>query len=220
MPQLEKMSLGHYNNTQGDDNRSKRMVTYDPDREVNPHVGGTQDSFWNYYDDDHRFVWEYFTTSEAYSQYLETLALATHPEVTIDGSATVGGSVYGGGELGLTKGSVIVNIQGGTIEEDVYGGGALADTNTTELVADNYPTTSPTLNEDGSIKTKQVHPTTTVNLTGGLIKGDAYGGGLGSADAPAYVHGDVLVDLNGTTTKDANTGKPTTTGTPLSNSGM
>ncbi len=207
-----------YNNTQGDDNRSKRMVTYDPDREVNPHVGGTQDSFWNYYDDDHRFVWEYFTTSEAYSQYLETLALATHPEVTIDGSATVGGSVYGGGELGLTKGSVIVNIQGGTIEEDVYGGGALADTNTTELVADNYPTTSPTLNEDGSIKTKQVHPTTTVNLTGGLIKGDAYGGGLGSADAPAYVHGDVLVDLNGTTTKDANTGKPTTTGTPLSNS--
>ena len=207
-----------YNNTQGDDNRSKRMVTYDPDREVNPHVGGTQDSFWNYYDDDHRFVWEYFTTSEAYSQYLETLALATHPEVTIDGSATVGGSVYGGGELGLTKGSVIVNIQGGTIEEDVYGGGALADTNTTELVADNYPTTSPTLNEDGSIKTKQVHPTTTVNLTGGLIKGDAYGGGLGAADAPAYVHGDVLVDLNGTTTKDANTGKPTTTGTPLSNS--
>ena len=140
-----------YNNTQGDDNRSKRMVTYDPDREVNPHVGGTQDSFWNYYDDDHRFVWEYFTTSEAYSQYLETLALATHPEVTIDGSATVGGSVYGGGELGLTKGSVIVNIQGGTIEEDVYGGGALADTNTTELVADNYPTTSPTLNEDGSM---------------------------------------------------------------------
>ena len=207
-----------YNNTQGDDNRSKRMVTYDPDREVNPHVGGTQDSFWNYYDDDHRFVWEYFTTSEAYSQYLETLALATHPEVTIAGSATVGGSVYGGGKLGLTKGSVIVNIQGGTIEEDVYGGGALADTNTTELVADNYPTTSPTLNEDGSIKTKQVHPTTTVNLTGGLIKGDAYGGGLGAADAPAYVHGDVLVDLNGTTTKDANTGKPTTTGTPLSNS--
>ena len=206
-----------YNNTQGDDNRSKRMVTYDPDREVNPHVGGTQDSFWNYYDDDHRFVWEYFTTSEAYSQYLETLALATHPEVTIDGSATVGGSVYGGGKLGLTKGSVIVNIQGGTIEEDVYGGGALADTNTTELVADNYPTTTPTI-EDGSIVTKQVHPTTTVNLTGGLIKGDAYGGGLGAADAPAYVHGDVLVDLNGTTTKDANTGKPTTTGTPLSNS--
>ena len=207
-----------YNNTQGDDNRSKRMVTYDPDREVNAHKETNKDTFWNYYDDDHRFVWEYFTTSEAYSQYLETLALATHPEVTIDGSATVGGSVYGGGELGLTKGSVIVNIQGGTIEEDVYGGGALADTNTTELVADNYPTTSPTLNEDGSIKTKQVHPTTTVNLTGGLIKGDAYGGGLGSADAPAYVHGDVLVDLNGTTTKDANTGKPTTTGTPLSNS--
>jgi hypothetical protein len=197
-----------YNNEQGNENRSKRMVTYDPAREVNPHLEGNKDTFWNFYDDDHRFVWEYFTTSEAYSQYLETLALATHPEVTIDGSATVGRSVYGGGELGLTKGSVIVNIQGGTIVEDVYGGGALADTNTTELVADNYPTTTPTLNEDGSIKTKQVHPTTTVNLTGGLIKGDAYGGGLGQiertaaegvtalADIKAYVHGNVTVKLN------------------------
>ena len=191
-----------YNNTQGDVNRSKRMVTYDPDRAVNPHVEGTVGSFWNFYENDHRFVWEYFTTQEAYSTYLETLALATHPEVTIDGSATVGKSVFGGGEMGLTKGSVIVTIQGGTIEEDVYGGGALSDTNTTELVADNYPTTAPTLNTDGSIKTKEVSPTTTVNLLGGLIKGDAYGGGLGRLASgnlgavEAKVYGDVLVELN------------------------
>ena len=168
-----------YNNEQGNENRSKRMVTYDPERAVNPHVSGNENSFWNFYESDHRFVWEYFTTEEAYLQYLETLALATHPEVTIDGSATVGRSVFGGGELGLTKGTVIVNIQGGTVGEDVYGGGALADTNTTELVADNYPTTTPTLNDDGSIKTKEVYPTTTVNLLGGTINGDAYGGGLG-----------------------------------------
>ena len=198
-----------YNNVQGNENRSKRMVTYDPDREVNPHVSGSENTFWNYYEDDHRFVWEYFTTPEAYSTYLETLALATHPEVTIEGNATIGRSVFGGGELGLTKGSVIVNIQGGTVEEDVYGGGALADTNTTELVADNYPTTEPTLNGDGSIKTREVSPTTTVNLLGGTIKGDAYGGGLGQlGDNPveAVVHGDINVNLGSSVEDSSATG--------------
>ena len=171
-----------YNNEVGNNDRCKRMVTYDPNRETNPHVTGNRGSFWDPYGDDEDnpiFVWEYFTTPTAYSKYLETLALATHPEVTISGDATVNGSVYGGGELGLTKGSVIVSIQGGTIEEDVYGGGALADTNTTSEVANNYPTTTPETNSDGSIKTKEVSPTTTVNLLGGLVKGNAYGGGLG-----------------------------------------
>ena len=40
------------------------------------------------------------------------MALATAPDVTIDGNATVNGSVFGGGELGLTKGSVTVTIKG------------------------------------------------------------------------------------------------------------
>ena len=143
-------------------------------------------------------TWEPFDTAEAYFTFLETLALATRPEVTIDGSATIGRSVFGGGELGLTKGSVIVNIKGGTIGEDVYGGGALANTNTTELVAENYPTTTPTLNPDGSIKTKEVSPTTSVNLLAGTIMGDAYGGGLGQlGDNPveAMVYGDITVTL-------------------------
>ena len=143
-------------------------------------------------------TWESFDTADAYFTFLETLALVTHPEVTIDGNATVGRSVFGGGELGLTKGSVIVNIKGGTIGEDVYGGGALANTNTTELVAENYPTTTPETNSDGSIITKEVSPTTTVNLIGGTIMGDAYGGGLGQlGDNPveAVVYGDITVTL-------------------------
>ena len=124
--------------------------------------------------------WETFDDEAAYFGFLETLALATHPEVTIDGSATVHGSVFGGGEQGLTKGSVVVNIKGGTIEEDVYGGGALANTNTTHIVAEGYPVTgTPATDEQGNIKTETVHPTTKVNLLGGLIEGDAYGGGLG-----------------------------------------
>ena len=189
-----------------------------------------------------RFDWDYLQTEEAYSTYLETLALATHPEVTIDGSAAVSGSVFGGGELGLTKGSVVVNIQGGTIAEDVYGGGSLANTNTT---------TKADLDNDGVLET--ISPTTTVKLMGGIIEGDAYGGGLGRlakdaeagehytqaeidvaeegddaygkttsdwkvepADAvsavEAKVYGDVLVELNGTTTKTT-TGGTTVYGT-------
>lgn len=116
-----------------------------------------------------RFNWDYLGSESDYSTYLETLALATHPEVTIDGDASVSGSVFGGGELGLTKGSVIVNIQGGTITEDVYGGGSLANTNTTSSV----DTTG-----DGQADTS-VDPTTTVNLKGGTINRNVYGGGLG-----------------------------------------
>ena len=158
------------------------------------------------------FVWHYLKDNSAYETYLETLALTTAPDVTIGGNATVGKSVYGGGELGLTKGSVAVNIIGGTITEDVYGGGSLANTNTTNQV-DN--------NGDGVAETT-VDPTTTVNLLGGTIR-NAYGGGLGqkkgvngaTSDIEAIVFGDVLVDLNGTTTitKDA-TGKKLYTSTP------
>ena len=145
-----------------------------------------------------RFDWNYLTDEAAYSTYLETLALATHPEVTIDGSAEVSGSVFGGGELGLTKGSVVVTIQGGTITEDVYGGGKLANTNTTNSVD---------TNGDGVADTT-VDPTTTLNLYGGLINGDAYGGGLGqktgfydangaiaTSDIEATVYGDITVNL-------------------------
>ncbi len=150
-------------------------------------------------------VMETINSEEAYKSFLETLALATHPEVTIGGNATVNGSVFGGGELGLTKGSVEVTINNGTIEKDVYGGGALAHTNTTDKkgVKENGVWKK----ENGEYVTTNVSPTTTVRLLGGTIRGEAYGGALGqkngvngaTSDIAAYVYGDVLLDLNGTT---------------------
>ena len=144
-------------------------------------------------------------SEEDYKNFLETLALATAPDVTIDGNATVNGSVFGGGELGLTKGAVIVKINGGTIGKDVYGGGALAHTNTTDKkgVKENGVWKK----ENGEYVTTNVSPTTTVRLLGGTIRGEAYGGALGqkngvngaTSDIAAYVYGDVLLDLNGTT---------------------
>jgi hypothetical protein len=102
------------------------------------------------------------------------------------GGGKVLGSIFGGGEVGIVKGSVAVNVTGGEVESDVYGGGALANTNTAnpEGVTNQY--------------------TTTVNLLGGTIN-DAFGGGLGqktgmngaTSDVEAIVYGDVNLNLNG-----------------------
>jgi hypothetical protein len=176
-------------------NNSKRMVPYSPYNETTKKGQKESDwkKTWDYvedYPEDYsgiKFVWEYFDELPKYSTYIETLALATHPEVTIDGNATVSGSVFGGGELGLTKGSVIVTIKGGTIEEDVYGGGSLANTNTTS-----------TVDLDGDGTTENIDPTTTVNLKGGTINRNVYGGGLGrlAKDAVAEQAAVLYADVN------------------------
>ena len=107
----------------------------------------------------------------------------------------IAGSVFGGGEAGTVKGSVTVKMTGGLILKDVYGGGALADTQTSNWDA------SANSGAGGWASGKtSASATTTVRLTGGNILGEAYGGGLGETGKPAYVYGDVLLDLNGTTT--------------------
>ena len=189
--------------------RSRRMTLYTNATDF-PEGAGT----WEYYETGSPFVWEYFQDEDTYSTYLETLALSTHPEVTIDGNATINGSVYGGGEVGLTKGSVVVNIKGGTIVEDVYGGGALANTNTTSSVGKKDANDVPIKDSEGNIETETVHPTTTVNLLGGTIERDAYGGGLGRKEVKtgeivttpgveAIVYGNVLLELNKGVAEDA-----------------
>lgn len=216
-----------FNKTGSDKTKlSRRMTVYTNSSEFkDDHT--TETGTWELYDGSvtPNIIWEYYQNEGAYSDYLQTLALATAPNVTIDGNAKVKGSVFGGGELGLTKGSVTVTIQNGTIGTldtsgnpvvgtgDVYGGGSLANTNTTHYVGLKNADESPKYAEeevDGKtikyIETKEVHPTTIVRLIGGEVYGDAYGGGLGRlasddvSAVEAVVVGDVLVDLNGTTT--------------------
>ncbi len=117
----------------------------------------------------------------------------------------IAGSVFGGGEAGTVKESVAVNMTGGLVLKDVYGGGALADTQTSNWDA--------TANENAggwAAGKTSASNTTTVRLTGGRVGEEVFGGGLGEAGKPAYVWGDVLVDLNGTTSSG-------TTGTPIAN---
>ena len=135
-------------------------------------------------------------------------------DVTIDGSAKVDGSVYGGGAgdissptAGLVNHDVEVNIRGGIIAGDVYGGGAIANTNVHDKRNDPslYPAKASAYGEPE----EDVFAKTDVNLLGGIILGDAYGGGQGVipastateaeiANAGALVRGDVTVTLNGT----------------------
>ena len=205
------------------------------------------DNLWSYYNNDESspFIWRYYATEADYEAFLRTLALTSHPTVTIAERATVYGSVYGGGERGLALGNVAVNITGGSVEQDVYGGGALANSNAGNWDADGYAEATVTAGETlvtgmytrsgagtdadpyvyTEIKTANTKAaegttyyrkgkwadatkmtanyTTTVDLTGGTVKGDAYGGGLGqkngfngaSEDIAAVVWGDIHVNL-------------------------
>ena len=112
--------------------------TYDPDnykdvysvQTVANTPAGNEHDTWDYYDDaPHKFIKRYYKTETEYLAFLKTLALTSHPHVTVAEEAEVHGSVYGGGQRGVTLGHVDVDITGGTISQDVYGGGALADTN-------------------------------------------------------------------------------------------
>ena len=110
----------------------------------------------------------------------------------------IAGSVFGGGEAGTVKESVAVNMTGGLILKDLYGGGALADTQTSNWDA------SKNGNKGGWATGKtSASAKTTINLTGGTVTEEVFGGGLGEsgteqipAGKPAYVYGDVLVELN------------------------
>ena len=214
-------------------------------RPKNPDGSYKTDGWVYYEDEDHqqdtRFVWVTYTADD-YPTFLRTLALTSHPDVTIDDNAHVYGDVYGGGQRGLALGSVDVKIQGGTIHQDVYGGGALADTNSSHwddtnnkltnyiivpgltvgessvsgyYVLNNgkYEQTSHTTAQESVDYYEFINYNTTVRLTGGKVLRNAYGGGLGDANNPAYVCGDVLLDLNGETT--ITDGEPTTEGTAI-----
>lgn len=117
----------------------------------------------------------------------------------------IAGSVFGGGESGVVKGSVTVKMTGGLLLKDIYGGGALANTQTS-----NWDAAANSGAGDWATGKTSASTTTTIRLTGGTILGEAYGGGLGEAGKPAYVYGNVLLDLNGTTSSGEE-------GTPIAN---
>ncbi len=117
----------HYVHSGEKANWSKRMVDYNSEKHT-----GEPGTTWDYYPDNHAYVWEYFTTEDKYFEFLQTLALVTGTDVTINGSAKVKGSVHGGSESGYVQDDTDVKIKSGTIGTEgkggayygnVYGGG-------------------------------------------------------------------------------------------------
>ena len=103
--------------------------------------------------------------------------------LTISGG-TIWESAFGGGQNGIVKGAVTVNLTDGEVKHDVYGGGALAKTNT-DYDATSHPdyTTTVTLGNES--------PSAGDIVRGTTIRGDLYGGGLGRAEV-LYTNEDVL----------------------------
>ena len=198
-------------------------------------------SLWSHYNNDEKspFIWRTYSSEADYLAFLETLALTSNTDVTVNGSAIIGESVYGGGQRGITLGTVEVGMLGGTVNKDVYGGGALANTNAgnwdnekyveatgltvgESVVTGLYTRSGSNTEQDPYVYTEIIgadtkaasgttyyikgawadgktsaNYTTTVNLKGGMIKGDAYGGGLGQLGTnpiEAKVYGDVYVN--------------------------
>ncbi len=124
-----------------------------------------------------------------------------HPRVTIGDLQTVGGQavvtghVYGGGDLAPVTGSPLVTIQkeNTSIAGNVFGGGNKANVSDSTIV-----------NVTGGTVTKDVYGGgalaqtggTTVTLTGGKVR-NFYGGGLGNTDTAATVNGTVFVSVKG-----------------------
>ena len=94
--------------------------------------------------------------------------------LTVSGTTEVTGSVYGGGEESNVLGDTQVNMNGGTIAQNVYGGG--------KGVADEFACTKAMIgiNDEGAdnpdpAATKDKG--TKVNISDGTVNGNVYGGG-------------------------------------------
>ena len=99
---------------------------------------------------------------------------------------TIGGSVFGGGNMAAVgKGTtVLIDQADAEITGDVYGGGALAEVDTSRK--SNPFTTLGALQAGDSI---------VVTILQGSIGHDVYGGGLGNAGTAANVYGPVFVNI-------------------------
>ena len=137
---------------------------------------------------------------------LTTLGQVTEVDLTIKGSTTIGGSVFGGGAESATHGAIDVKIENAGITENVFGGGDKgAVTGDPKVYIANANTdATKDLSVGGSVYGGGNEATTTgnphVTMTGGTVTGNVYGGGLGST---ATVTGnDTVIISAGTVNND------------------
>ena len=107
------------------------------------------------------------------------MAVAKLTDVKISGNAEIMNNVYGGSEYGVVRNLTTVNVSAGTIHGHVFGGGYGSDEqDKTTIKAGGYssiPTSYYTFTP--MIWTGCVSGNTNVNISGGQVKKNVYGGG-------------------------------------------
>ncbi len=104
-------------------------------------------------------------------------AVAKLSNITIRGGE-ITNNVYGGGEIGIVRNRATITISGGTIDGNVFGGGYGSDEqDTTTIAAGGYGEDAIYYTFTPMMWTGCVSGDTYVNISGGAIKKNVYGGG-------------------------------------------
>ena len=132
------------------------------------------------------------------------------PVIGCDGKSGYDGNVFGGGQgsstaltAGVVGGNVTLDILDGTINGSVYGGGQIGSIGTYFAMAKIDDPEHPGQEIDnplyGKMQEDDGHGCIAVNLTGGTIEQNVYGGCMGTTEDPALgVSKNIVVNLNGT----------------------
>lgn len=137
-----------------------------------------------------------FDTGDIYGNFASSTstAIGSSRSVTMT-DGTIGGSVYGGGAIGITEtaGTISVDVEGGTVSGSVYGGGMGHKDNTGAgkvqagliNVTIGTPTTEPTIK--GSVYGGGAYSFTVseiaVVINNGNVYGNVFSGGLGTSNS-------------------------------------
>ena len=134
-------------------------------------------------------------------------------KILIEENATVNKNVYGGGNYGAvvsqngSSSTTSITVNGGHIKGSVYGGGNNNGSGSSSVTsAINISVNNGDIDASvyGGSRTKgTVYGSTTVNVTGGNVKTDVYGGGEGGYSSDSnpgtYVRDNVSVNISGGT---------------------
>lgn len=130
-----------------------------------------------------------FGAGNGYSERYKQVGAVYDTNIIIDQQALIRGNVYGGGNTGVVGYSKASNtnikILGGTINGNVYGGANKNDSGTTDYESNSYITMENGLVKGsiygGSKSQGIVYGSSNININGGQVNTDVYGGGEGSS---------------------------------------
>ena len=123
------------------------------------------------------------------------LAVVKQTDIKISGTADIKNSVYGGSEYGIVRDLAVVNMAGGTVYGNIFGGGYGSDDATPSLITAGDYETGTHYVFTPMIWTGCVSGDTEVNVSGGTVKKNVYGGG--EMASVGLINCNVVEDNNG-----------------------